>query len=175
MSSLPPTGFYRLSASINSSSSHPACSLISKACADFGLQEHATIRRWKARSTHCSFPGPPDKVQLSPTLLRWFRSRARNAVGRLNLHRRLCHGPSGSARWQARSHEEVRLEAVRRKLENSTRSLEEIAAACGFNSADVLSRSFQRHLKTTPAEYRARFRTSGAQHHESVRRQPRQR
>jgi transcriptional regulator GlxA family with amidase domain len=58
--------------------------------------------------------------------------------------------------------EEVRLEAVRRKLETSTRSLEEIAAACGFNSADVMSRSFQRHLKTTPAEYRARFRTSGA-------------
>lgn len=64
---------------------------------------------------------------------------------------------------------------VRRKLENSTRSLEEIAAACGFNSADVLSQSFQRHLKTTPAGYRARFRTSGAQYHESVRRQPRQR
>jgi transcriptional regulator GlxA family with amidase domain len=71
--------------------------------------------------------------------------------------------------------EEVRLEAVRRKLENSTRSLEEIAAACGFNSADVMSRSFRRHLKTTPTEYRARFRTSGAQHHESVRRQPKQR
>ena len=60
--------------------------------------------------------------------------------------------------------EEVRLEAVRRKLESSTRSLEEIAAACGFHSADVMGRSFQRHLKTTPAEYRARFRTSGAQH-----------
>jgi transcriptional regulator GlxA family with amidase domain len=69
----------------------------------------------------------------------------------------------------------VRLEAVRRKLENSTRSLEEIAAASGFNSADVMSRSFRRHLKTTPTEYRARFRTSGAQHHESVRRQPKQR
>jgi transcriptional regulator GlxA family with amidase domain len=58
--------------------------------------------------------------------------------------------------------EEVRLEAVRRKLETSTRNLEEIAAACGFNSADVMTRSFQRNLKTTPAEYRARFRTSGA-------------
>jgi transcriptional regulator GlxA family with amidase domain len=59
--------------------------------------------------------------------------------------------------------EEVRLEAVRRKLESSNRGLEEIASACGFNSADVMSRSFQRHLKTTPAEYRARFCTSGAQ------------
>jgi transcriptional regulator GlxA family with amidase domain len=60
--------------------------------------------------------------------------------------------------------EEVRIEAVRRRLENTTRSLEEIAAACGFNSADVMSRSFQRHLRTTPTEYRARFRTSGARH-----------
>jgi transcriptional regulator GlxA family with amidase domain len=59
--------------------------------------------------------------------------------------------------------EEVRLEAVRRKLESTNRGLEEIASACGFNSADVMSRSFQRHLKTTPTEYRARFRTSGAQ------------
>ena len=60
--------------------------------------------------------------------------------------------------------EEVRLEAVRRKLENTSQGLEEIAAACGFNSADVMGRSFQRRLKTTPAEYRARFRTSGAEH-----------
>jgi transcriptional regulator GlxA family with amidase domain len=56
---------------------------------------------------------------------------------------------------------EIRLEAVRRKLERSTQSLEEIASACGFNSADVMGRSFLRQLKVTPAEYRARFRTSG--------------
>ncbi|HEY0944963.1 MAG TPA: GlxA family transcriptional regulator [Opitutaceae bacterium] len=57
--------------------------------------------------------------------------------------------------------EEIRIEAVRRKLERSTQSLEEIAAACGFGSADVMSRSFLRRLKLTPAEYRARFRSSG--------------
>jgi transcriptional regulator GlxA family with amidase domain len=57
--------------------------------------------------------------------------------------------------------DEVRIEAVRRKLERSTHSLDEIAAACGFGSADVMGRSFQRHLHTTPAEYRARFRSSG--------------
>lgn len=57
--------------------------------------------------------------------------------------------------------EEIRIEAVRRKLERSTQSMEEIAAACGFNSADVMGRSFQRQLKVTPAEYRTRFRTSG--------------
>ena len=57
--------------------------------------------------------------------------------------------------------EEIRIEAVRRKLERSTQSMEEIASACGFGSADVMGRSFQRRMKTTPADYRARFRTSG--------------
>jgi len=57
--------------------------------------------------------------------------------------------------------EEIRIEAVRRKLERSTQGMEEIASACGFNSADVMARSFVRQLKVTPAEYRARFRSSG--------------
>lgn len=57
--------------------------------------------------------------------------------------------------------EEIRIEVVRRKLERSTQSMEEIATACGFNSADVMGRSFLRQLKVTPAEYRGRFRTSG--------------
>jgi len=61
--------------------------------------------------------------------------------------------------------EEIRIEAVRRKLERSTQSLEEIAAACGFNSADVMGRSFLRQLKVTPAEYRARFRSSKPEGH----------
>ena len=57
--------------------------------------------------------------------------------------------------------EEIWIEAVRCKLERSTQSMEEIASACGFGSADVMGRSFQRRMKTTPADYRARFRTSG--------------
>jgi transcriptional regulator GlxA family with amidase domain len=57
--------------------------------------------------------------------------------------------------------EEIRIEAVRRKLERSTQGMEEIADACGFGSADVMGRSFARRLKVTPAEYRARFRSSG--------------
>ena len=54
-----------------------------------------------------------------------------------------------------------RIEAVRRKLERSTQGMGEIARACGFGSADVMGRSFMRQLKSTPAEYRARFRSSG--------------
>ncbi|HEY1082571.1 MAG TPA: GlxA family transcriptional regulator [Prosthecobacter sp.] len=57
--------------------------------------------------------------------------------------------------------EEMRIEAVRRKLERSTQGMEEIAQACGFGSADVMGRSFMRLVKITPTEYRARFRSSG--------------
>jgi transcriptional regulator GlxA family with amidase domain len=57
--------------------------------------------------------------------------------------------------------EEIRVEAVRRKLERSNQSMEEIASACGFGSADVMRRSFLRQVKITPAEYRERFRSSG--------------
>ena len=57
--------------------------------------------------------------------------------------------------------EQLRIEAVRRKLERTKQSLDEIAFACGFGSADVMGRCFQRQMKITPAEYRARFGTSG--------------
>lgn len=57
--------------------------------------------------------------------------------------------------------EEIRVEAVRRKLERSSQSMEEIARACGFNSADVMGRSFMRQVKITPTEYRERFKSSG--------------
>lgn len=57
--------------------------------------------------------------------------------------------------------EEIRIEAVRRKLERSSLGMEEIAQACGFGSADVMGRSFMRLVKITPTEYRARFRSSG--------------
>lgn len=57
--------------------------------------------------------------------------------------------------------EELRLEAVRRLLERTNQSLEEIAAQCGFGSADVLRRAFARLLHSTPGEYRRRFVSSG--------------
>lgn len=53
--------------------------------------------------------------------------------------------------------ESARLEVARRLLEESDRSLVEIAAASGLGSVDTLHRSFRRRLGTTPAEYRRRF------------------
>jgi transcriptional regulator GlxA family with amidase domain len=56
--------------------------------------------------------------------------------------------------------EELRIEAVRRKLERTSLRLSEIAEECGFASSDVMTRRFRFHLKVKPLDYRARFRSS---------------
>lgn len=53
--------------------------------------------------------------------------------------------------------EQMRIEAARRRLEDTGDSLATIARACGFGSADSLRRSFQRVLKVAPSAYRERF------------------
>ncbi|MGY4998188.1 GlxA family transcriptional regulator [Streptomyces sp. 900105245] len=53
--------------------------------------------------------------------------------------------------------EAVRVEAARRLLEDSDRSLPEVAAVSGLGSVETLHRAFRRRLGTTPAEYRRRF------------------
>ena len=53
--------------------------------------------------------------------------------------------------------EQLRLEAARRALQQSAAGLEEVAARCGFGSAEVLRRAFLRVLHVTPSAYRARF------------------
>ncbi|MFG2231355.1 GlxA family transcriptional regulator [Streptomyces sp. NPDC048723] len=54
--------------------------------------------------------------------------------------------------------ESARLEAARRLLEESDAGLPQVATASGLGSLQTLHRCFQRHLGTTPAEYRRRFR-----------------
>jgi transcriptional regulator GlxA family with amidase domain len=49
---------------------------------------------------------------------------------------------------------QARVEAVRHQLERTDRGLEQIAAACGFGSADVMRRSFSRFVGVTPNQYR---------------------
>lgn len=57
---------------------------------------------------------------------------------------------------------ELRLEAARRRLEQTDRPLEAVARECGYGSVDALHRAF-RMSGTTPAAHRARFRSSGLQ------------
>ena len=60
----------------------------------------------------------------------------------------------------ARHVERVRLEAARRRLEDTSEPLAAIALACGFASAETMRRVFLRTLHVGPAEYRRRFRTA---------------
>jgi transcriptional regulator GlxA family with amidase domain len=55
--------------------------------------------------------------------------------------------------------EQLRVEAARRRLEESDAGLAQVARECGFGSADSMCRSFLRHLRVTPSDYRGRFQT----------------
>jgi transcriptional regulator GlxA family with amidase domain len=57
----------------------------------------------------------------------------------------------------ARFVEHLRVEAARRRLEESRDKLEKIATDCGFGSITNLRRSFLRVLRVPPADYRSRF------------------
>jgi transcriptional regulator GlxA family with amidase domain len=58
--------------------------------------------------------------------------------------------------------ERVRLEAARRRLEESADPIAEVARGCGFPSAETMRRVFLRVLEVGPAEYRRRFQTRAA-------------
>lgn len=57
----------------------------------------------------------------------------------------------------ARYVEEVRLNAARQRLEQTTQGIEQIAVVTGFGSGLNLRRVFERNLQLTPTEYRERF------------------
>jgi len=58
--------------------------------------------------------------------------------------------------------EQVRIEAARRLLEGSQRSVEQVAEATGFTGPEALRRVFARRVGTSPSAYRARTAPSGA-------------
>ncbi|HEX4905578.1 MAG TPA: GlxA family transcriptional regulator [Acidimicrobiales bacterium] len=60
----------------------------------------------------------------------------------------------------ARFVEAARIEAARRRLEESDDSIESIARACGFGTAETMRRAFARVLHVAPTEYRRRFATA---------------
>jgi transcriptional regulator GlxA family with amidase domain len=62
----------------------------------------------------------------------------------------------------ARYVERVRLEAARRRLEDTAEPLSAVAAACGFGSAETMRRAFLRAIEVGPAEYRRRFQAHAA-------------
>jgi transcriptional regulator GlxA family with amidase domain len=62
------------------------------------------------------------------------------------------------ARWV----EGVRVERARLLLETTDRTVDAVAAASGFGSAETLRRAFLRHLRVAPSDYRKRFRKEPA-------------
>jgi transcriptional regulator GlxA family with amidase domain len=58
----------------------------------------------------------------------------------------------------ARRVEEARVEAARRRLEESDDGVDAIADACGFGTAETMRRAFLRALHVAPTDYRRRFR-----------------
>ena len=58
--------------------------------------------------------------------------------------------------------EQARIEHARSRLETGDEGLEQVAAGCGFGSAEVMRRAFQRRLGTSPRGYRERFQLAPA-------------
>jgi transcriptional regulator GlxA family with amidase domain len=57
--------------------------------------------------------------------------------------------------------ERLRIDAARRSLESSKKSVKQIARLCGFGTVETMHRAFRRGVGSTPLEYRARFATPG--------------
>ncbi len=57
---------------------------------------------------------------------------------------------------------DLRLDAARRLLQQTERSLMEIAVACGFASASAFSRAFRRRYGRSPRDVRREGITTGA-------------
>jgi transcriptional regulator GlxA family with amidase domain len=53
--------------------------------------------------------------------------------------------------------ERLRVDAARRSLETTKKSVKQIARSCGFGTVETMHRAFKRALASTPLQYRARF------------------
>lgn len=61
----------------------------------------------------------------------------------------------------ARFVEQARIDAARRRLEETSGGVDQIAEICGFGTAETMRRAFLRGLAINPSAYRARFRSEG--------------
>jgi transcriptional regulator GlxA family with amidase domain len=98
-------------------------------------------------------------------LHRWIGGRLREPLDVPCLAERLAMTPRTFARFYvratgitpARAVEQIRLERACRLMESRWRSVKAIAQQCGFSSEEVMRRTFVRHLRVSPMEYRQRF------------------
>lgn len=57
--------------------------------------------------------------------------------------------------------QQLRIDAARRMLSGSDASVARVAERCGFASAEAMRLAFQRELKVSPSDFRARFQSTG--------------
>lgn len=103
-------------------------------------------------------------------LLRWIPDHIDEAIDVASLARRAHMSERNFARvfrevtGQTPAHyvECTRIDAARRLLTQSRLPIETVAARSGFGSDERMRRAFQRHLKISPAAFRARFGANGA-------------
>ena len=83
--------------------------------------------------------------------------RAHMSPRTLHRHFRRAFGRS-PAQWVT----SMRVESARRMLEQSDKTVQEVATASGLGSADAMRRIFPRQLGVTPSDYRKRFHHKAA-------------
>jgi transcriptional regulator GlxA family with amidase domain len=144
---------------------------------DLGRSAALTIARWLVMFLH----RPGNQAQFSTHLATQYADHrpirelqqwlVENYDANLSVEamaNRACMSPRHFARsfqqqvgtTPGRYLQQLRLEAARRRLEESDASAEQIASACGFGSTETMRRTFVHALDMPPAEYRRRFRTS---------------
>ena len=61
---------------------------------------------------------------------------------------------------RAKTVEAIRIDAARRRLEETTDSIETIAQSCGFSDEEQMRSAFARVLRIPPRKYRKHFASS---------------
>jgi transcriptional regulator GlxA family with amidase domain len=105
-----------------------------------------------------------DRAPLAE-LQAWMADHLREDLSVATLAHRVAMSPRNFARvftrdvglTPARFVERLRIEAARRRLEESDDGVEAVADACGFGSGESLRRAFVRALRVAPTAYRSRF------------------
>lgn len=103
-------------------------------------------------------------------LHRWIGGHLRETLDVPRLAERVSMTPRTFARFYARATgvtparavEQIRLERACRLIESHRQSVKAIAQQCGFSSEEVMRRTFVRHLRVSPMEYRQRFSAGAA-------------
>ena len=101
-------------------------------------------------------------------LVEWIADHLSDDLSVSSLAARVAMSPRHFARvfaaelsmTPARFVEVQRVEAARRRLEESSDGVDRVAATCGFGGAEVMRRAFLRTVRVSPSDYRSRFRSS---------------